>query len=137
MTSIEFYNNLYELINSRKEHIISQYKTRKIRKIDEMYIMFELQDRLMHTQKKTRTKRYRIDKDMYNEWEILNITDYTWSNLTIENVDLYSIINHKDSTVCHKILKVFASGELHISVYYVDKKEFDNVTNLIKEVRIV
>ena len=136
MTSIEFYNNLYKLINARKEEILLQYKTRKIRKIDEMYTMFELQNRLMHTQKRTRTKRYRIGKDIYNEWEILN-TDYTWSNLTIENVDLYSIINHKDSTVCHKILKVFASGELHISVYYVDRKEFDNVTNLIKEVKIV
>ena len=137
MTSIEYYNHLYELINSRKERIISQYKTRKIRKLDELLTMFDLQDRTMHTQKKTRTKRYRIDVDIYNEWEIVNTIDYTWSELTIENIDLYSIINHKDSTVCHKILRVFASGELHIGVYYVDRKEFDEINKMIKEVKIV
>jgi hypothetical protein len=34
-------------------------------------------------------------------------------------------------------MKVFANGELHLNVYYVDRREFDEINKMIKEVKIV
>jgi hypothetical protein len=137
MTSEKYYKSIFELLINDQIRIKNQYKTRKIRKLDALFNNFDVYDETRHKQGKTKNKRYRITDEDYNQWQVLNKEDCTWSDLTLDTIDLYVIINQKGTNNCHKIMKVFAEGDLHLKLYYITKSTFDEINKMIMEVKIV